>query len=106
MICACQTSAMDMALMTMRQTIRATPMCDSRISLRKTRRIHSMVGVLLVPFLRVDGDSSLICILEAIAAPHTERLAMSVIVQKTSHLLANEKQLLFDKQKTAVQIYS
>jgi hypothetical protein len=31
---------------------------------------------------------------------------MSVIVQKTSHLLANEKQLLFDKQKTAVQIYS
>src|SRR5215469_2099879 len=48
MIWACQTNAMDMALITIRQTIRATPRCDSRISLRKTRRIHSMVGVLLV----------------------------------------------------------
>src|SRR6516164_7289829 len=97
MIWACQTKAMDMALITMRQTINAAPRCDSRISLRKTRRIHSMVGVLLVLPSESTGTRRLPGI-RAIAAPHRGHHGRPPIVQKTGHLHANEASLLSDAQ--------
>src|SRR5713226_3278263 len=91
-----------------RQKIRAKPTCDSRISLRKTRRIHSMVRVLLVLrlFESTVGDSPPVRNILAIGTPHVGHLSEALITQKARNLFEPKKFLASRRQKPVVQTYS